>query len=275
MMTWALFSELSKLSHISVEFQGVHEPLIETQYDFVLCHCCFGEPMFEKLIEIRKHTKYKTILFMEIPVKKEYIDYCFTYLPPADRSYCEEISLPCLSDVLDKHNKKKTSGTILLDHIWAPYWGTEKELSPQLHQWLGDCREQFTISQLKRSGCENMENFPDWITPLPEKRYVEYLDATAHFNTYILTHPGSYEHSVIDMVYRGTRTLVPVINGVPFIPRATIDKLDLETFSNKDELLLLLNKPITVRDRRKMFTSMTSVANRIDSYCRRSIIKPP
>ena len=270
MMTWALWDGFSKLSHISLQFQSIYEPLGDIHPDFVLFHACFGDREFEQLAAMRRRTKYKTMSFMELGLPKTHVDYCFVYLPQSI-GHCEEIPLPCLSAVLDKHDSNKSKNTILLDHVWPPYCGTTKEWSPRLYNWLMPYKHRFAISQLRRGGCAASERFPKWITPIEEKPYTEYLDATASFETYILTHQGSYEHSVIDMAYRGIRVLVPIVDGKPFIPTSTIERLNLAIFSTKSELINILEKPVKAIHRRESFTDMSKVVASIDSYCQREL----
>jgi hypothetical protein len=273
MVTWALWNEFSKMQHVTLEFQSIYEPLVEISPDFVLFHACFGELEFGRLAELRKRAKYKTMSFMELPLSKEYVDYCFIYLPQTTFQHCEEISLPCLSSALNEHISTKVPGSILLDHMWPPYHRTQKEWSQYLYEWLSSYRKhaKCSISQLRRGGCESIEKFPPWVTPIPEKPYTEYLDATAHFETYILTHPGSYEHSVIDMAYRGTRVLVPVMHGQPFIPKSTIERLNLQTFTSRLDLLALLRAPTQVKHNRQSFTDAAEIALRIDNYCQKTL----
>ncbi|MFA5766398.1 MAG: hypothetical protein WC919_00555 [Candidatus Paceibacterota bacterium] len=272
MMTWALWDEFSKLPHVALEFQSIYEPLSNTHPDFVLFHACFGDLEFGQLAAMRRRAKYKTISFMELGLTKTYVDYCFVYLPQATITHCEEIPLPCLSKILDEHNNIKSKSTILLDHVWPPYCGTNKEWSLQLYNWLTPCKHRFSISQLRRCGCATSENFPRWVMPIAEKSYTDYLDATSHFETYILTHPGSYEHSVIDMAYRGTRVLVPVMDDRPFIPKSTIERLNLSTFSTKFELMALLERPVRVADKRQSFSDMSRVVSSIDTYCQKELL---
>jgi hypothetical protein len=270
MMTWALWNEFSKLPHVTLEFQSIYEPLPNIHPDFVLFHACFGDLEFGQLAAMRRMAKYKTMSFMELGLPKEHVDYCFVYLPPTI-THCEEIPLPCLSAVLDEHNSAKSKGTILLDHVWPPYCGTNKEWSPRLYNWLTPLKHRFAISQLRRGGCSASENFPNWVAPIEEKPYTEYLDITARFETYILTHPGSYEHSVIDMAYRGTQVLVPIMDGKPFIPKSTVERLNLSTFSTKFELAALLERPARVANKRQSFSDMSKVVSRIDAYCQREL----
>ena len=271
MITWALWSEFTKLPHVILEFQSIYEPLSDSSPDFVLFHACFGENALSRLAEIRKHVKHKTMVFMELTLPESYVDYSFTYLPQTITVPYEEVSLPCLCTALDEHNNVKTHNSILLDHIWPNYCGTDKEWSSRIYEWLEPYADRYSVAQLRRSGCAAFENFPSWVTPIAEKPYIEYLDITAHYETYILTHFGSYEHGVIDMAYRGTRVLVPILNDRPFIPQATIERLNLATFSTQDELLALLDAPPSIANQRKLFTDISDVVARIDAYCQENL----
>ena len=265
MMVWSLWDEFSKLPHITLEFQSISEPLIDKQYDFVLFHSYFSNDSGNCLSQMRKRVRYKTLSFLET---KANVDYCFTYLPNPHPADSEEILLPCPTTILDSHNATKIPGSILLDHIWQPDLGTWRELSPSLYEWFEPCHTKYSISQLKR---DPTENFPNWVLPITAKAYPIYLDSTAHFETYILTHPGTYEHSVLDMAYRGTRVLVPCVNNTLFIAKSIIDRLGLSTFSTKDELLALIDAPINIMDKRGLFTSISKVVSVIDAYCQRCL----
>ena len=135
MMIWGLWAEFSKLPYVTLEFQSIYEPLADINPDFVLFHACFGEHALSRLAEIRKRVKYKTIVFMELVLPESYVDYSFTYLPQTIAAHYEEVPLPCLCTVLDEHNAAKIHNSILLDHIWPNYCGTDKEWSQHIYEF--------------------------------------------------------------------------------------------------------------------------------------------
>jgi len=57
---------------------------------------------------------------------------------------------------------------------------------------------------------------PPWVRSIREAIYPSYLAETAPFETFLVTHPGSYEHSIIDMAARGSQVFVPSWEGRPF-----------------------------------------------------------
>jgi hypothetical protein len=77
---------------------------------------------------------------------------------------------------------------------------------------------------------------------------------------------GTYEHSVIDMVGRGIRTLIPV-SSKSFIPQEIVDDLSLPTFTNQEELTKIIKEPINQMEwnnKIKLMTEMDEVVKIID-----------
>ena len=56
--------------------------------------------------------------------------------------------------------------------------------------------------------------------------------------------------------------------GEPFAPRDTIERLNLPTFSSKEELFAILATPIEKPDRSK-FTDISAMASTVDAYCQK------
>jgi hypothetical protein len=93
------------------------------------------------------------------------------------------------------------------------------------------------------------------------------MEKTSQIETFILTHPGSYENSVIDMVARGIRVLVPIDQGTfkrydkteGFVPIEIINDFELGTFKNKEQLINLIKKPIDNSNIEKHISMMTDM----------------
>ena len=271
LMGYGLWSEFSKLPHVTLRYANTLSPGPDQEaVDFTLIHDCHDSPVYGWLPTIRQKTRRHTMVFMEWPycgVGADLIDHTFAFLPILQRGV-EYVRFPCLRNVLAAHVAERTKQSILLDHVWAPVENSPVNWCPKLYEWLRGWPGK--VSQLRRGGHERAEHFPDWVEQIPEAFYPQYLDATAPFETFILTHPGSYEHSVLDMTARGIRVLVPVQDGKPFIHRSMIAELNLWTFANAKELAILLATP-PAPTRTEAFTDMSRVVEHIDAYCQRKL----
>jgi hypothetical protein len=233
--------------------------------DFSLIHECFDSPIYKRLLEIRAATRHKIMGFMEIIFPSTLIDRGFCFLPNP-WPMAEQIRLPCLRSLLDAHNSvEKFAGSILLDHGWIEK-GKVTDWLPRLYEWLAPLKDR-TIAQLRHPLCESVP-LPPWVHSIPQANYPTYLAQTATYETFIMTHPGSYEHSIIDMAARGIRVLVPFGDGRPFCNPSIIEDLGLETFSTGEELLSLLSVPVPhVPVSPDRFNDMPQVVAQIDAYC--------
>ena len=93
---------------------------------------------------------------------------------------------------------------LLLDHVWEPYVGTEAECTQELWDTLGPFSGTLKVSQLLG---RFKVAIPNWVQGIPVLPYKEYLRATSRFGAFIMTHRGSYEGSIPDMLLRGIRVL--------------------------------------------------------------------
>jgi len=87
-------------------------------------------------------------------------------------------------------------------------------------------------------------------------------------------HPGSYEHSIIDMAARGIRVLVPQIDGKPFIHPELVEALRLATFGSETDLDDLLNATphqATLLDDGQPYHDLAEIAAQIDAYCQEAM----
>lgn len=271
MIAYGLWSEFEKLPHVTLHHQGSDEPLAsDTPCDFVLIHAYLGRPIYDELAAIRSNTRRKVMVILEIPHHSPLVDHSFLFLP-IEHANSEQIRMPIIRTLLDASRRPTWPGSVLLDHVWLPFCGTERDWTERLHQWLAPVVDRHPVGQLKRGGYEAAEQFPPWVVSIPEAGYPDYLRATAEYETFILTHPGSYEHSIADMAARGIRVLVPVSNGKAFCHPSIIEDLKLETFRNGDELLSLLDGPKPPPLPPETFTDMPQVVGRIDAYCQEAM----
>jgi hypothetical protein len=273
MFAWGLWEEFSRMEHVSLAYHGAESrELPKRVFDFVLViHSDRHVWLFDDSAVLHAVAGRKIIWAMEVPAAR-WVDYNFTWLPLPSGYTGEQVPLPCPHEMLRNSmvGVRKLPGGILLDHSYANPAGTfaEQDRSNRLWQarlveWLTPLCGTRRFAQLQRRDCGG--DTPDWIDRVPWCGYPEYLRLTAPYENFIMTHPGSYEHSVIDMAARGIKVLVPTENGVPFTPIA--GALGLRTFSTREELLSLLDYPDHT-DRASLCTDMSEVAARIDRYCR-------
>jgi hypothetical protein len=246
MLAYGLWSEFSRLSHVTLAYQDSEEPVdvAGPRCDVALLHCFLQRPIFHQIPQLRSRVSGALIGFSELPTPD--CDIQFTFLD-SGRSDAIHLPCPCLADLLREHTRSKRPGTILLDHAWGPYlkMRSSADWSSRIQEWLlrddGPAAATGMVYQLDRAGQGGERH--NSITPIPEASYRAYLQMTERMETFIVTHRGSYEHSVIDMAARGTRVLVPESDGAPFIPRELVARLGLETFKNRGDLENLLAHP--------------------------------
>jgi hypothetical protein len=213
----------------------------------------------------KEKVNYKTSTFLE---NKSSWDYSFGNLKESSPE-CY-IPYPC-SKRLFKY-KEKIPKTILLDDH-NPEIGFGKDISVQIMNWLEEFVDNgYKIYQLTKQG-----DLPHskYIEPIFKCNYQEYMEKTSEIESFIMTHPGAYENSVIDMVARGTRVLVPIDQGTfkrydkteGFVPIEIIKDFELGTFKNKEQLINLIKKPIdnsNIQNHISMMTDMEEAVLTID-----------
>jgi len=205
----------------------------------------------------KEKVNYKTSTFLE---NKSLWDYSFGNLRESSPD-CY-IPYPC-SKKFFKY-KEKIPKTILLDDH-NPEIGFGKDISVEITDWLTELVEQgYKLYQLtKKNDVPNSKI----IEPIFKCNYKEYMEKTSQIESFIMTHPGAYENSVIDMVPRGIRVLVPIDQGTfkrydkteGFIPMEIIKDFELGTFKNKEQLINLIKKPIDNSNVEKHISMMTDI----------------
>jgi len=298
MITWGLWTELSKLPHITLIYQKAYPDddvdswrarLATQQVDFTLVHSYTPGPIFDEMSTIRGNTKREVMWISEYthPV----FDYNFTFLPCGGNS--EQIPLPALRQVLADSmvGVEKIKGSVLLDHHWS--WsggyaidGPNPNLWCQrLYEWLEPLKDWVAVGQMESVNHERISGvpIPDWVRRVPNAFYPEYLHSTAPYENFVMTHPGSYEHSIVDMAARGIRVFVPtptvlhkhkdgwevIYGGETFAPKDTIHRLNLSTFSSREELLTRLDTPFDGSKWGNRCTDIPEIATQIDSHCQK------
>lgn len=210
----------------------------------------------------KEKVNYKTVTFLANKMRSW--DYSFGHL--RENTPDCYIPYPCLKRFFK--NEKKIPKTILLDDH-NPEIGFGKDISVQITSWLEGLVDQgYKIYQLTKKDDVPHSKI---IKPIFKCNYKEYMEKTSKIESFIMTHPGSYEHSVIDMVARGIRVLVPIDqqmfkrcdNTEGFVPMETIKDFKLATFKNKSELISLIKKPIKNLQLEKHISMMTDMKDAV------------
>jgi hypothetical protein len=244
-------------------------------------HCYTIAPIFKEIVALRSITSKRIISISEALRYDNEVDLNLSFLPhPNWEKYLnakgqrisplEEVKFPHIGSLMK--NEPKVKGSILLDHAWEE--NTPDRLwCGKLYEWLEPLKDSVKIAQLLRPAIK-ADPYPSWVHPIPELGYVDYLEQTATYENYIMTHPESYGHSVIDMVARGIRVLVPVQGNLYFAKKPIVDGLKLRTFSTKEELMALLSAPPEDNWRANLCTDMPDIVKRIDAYCQKGMETP-
>lgn len=231
--------------------------------DFILIHCGTRYSPVVDIKKIRSKVKFQICSFIEHPQRG--MDFTFGYLKSKNPDcyipfpYCKEFMI----------NKQKTPKTILLnDSIYI-----EHDIAKKIGEWLSPLlSEGYTVYQLiKKSGKLRTTVFQEYVKHIDMCEYGKYMEKTEFMETFIQTHPGTYEHSILDMAGRGVKTLIPSNqlesnNAAPFIPQEMIDGLQLSTFTSQKELLNLIRTPLTTSSKINKMTEMCDVVKIIDGH---------
>ena len=284
MLGWWLNEAFGQLEHVVVRRIIAPAELTEA-CDFLLVHTYLGErfPLHRELVRMRLFARYGVINFLESVLPGA--DLQVLYLPVPG---CMYANLPISRSVLQAFVAEKVPGSVLLDHLWPNWLGTEREWTVRLYTWLEQLGRTQDVAQVAlqstdpaRAGAVAQSRTfvdgqaPSWVQGLTLQTYYPYLEATAAYETFVVTHAGSYNHSVLDMAARGIRVLVPRSPDVgPFVPEEVIKDLGLATFGTCEELAALLAAPVDRAfwdSRMAVCTDMFTVARDVDRWCQQRL----
>jgi len=271
MNTYGLWSEFSKLPHVLLDFHDCRTPIGGEQRDFMLIHAGFSQPIYAMLPDLREKISRKIMLFMEFPNESPSIDHTFAWLP-SDKWGTEYIPCPISKPLLHAAVKlPRFSGSILIDHTYWTHQDKPYSAWLKLYEWLEPLAATRRIGQLS-SRYATKERVPAWLHIIPELSYLPYLAATSEYETFIPTYFGSYGCSIVDMAARGIRVVVPMVPECgPFCHPSLIERLGLQTFSTRDELMALLAEPNTFKPQLDKCTDYAEIVAHIDAYCQANL----
>jgi len=283
MLTYGLYKYFSKLSHVKVIQKSVKEDLtILPNADFIIVSD-IREFFNKKNLALLRTKCKKVISFLENRIQSDY-SFCFkdagSKFQPKEKS--KIIHAPYLPDLV-KIPKSRHRNTILLDHIWLYWWKQNKndwEISKDIYKWLYEIKDKYEIACLVKEhkdhagdwSKEHLKVLPSFIKPIFSSNYVDYLKATEKYEYFILTHAGSYNYSIIDMIARGIKVLVPKINRHLYAPIDLVKRFNFQIFKNKHQLLNILKnrrrEPCAECIRGYFCTPMNEVVEIIDKKLR-------
>lgn len=247
------------MPHIELITCHFHEKNIPSA-DFALVHA-YEEEAFVLGRKLRGKVK-KSCYFMENYFPSYDYDHYWFYDPHFCNSTSNQtfVKIPLVKKYYEV--VPKVPKTLLLDHdakLFSFYGEANKDWNSKIWDLLkkDNCGYQ-RIAQLGR----NADNHPDFIEIIPKQKHVNYLEATKDFQTYFITHTGSYNHTAVDMAIRGIRTIVP--KG--FVPQGLIKELQMIEVSTDEEILSALKDHKAGTPQLEKATDLQNVVEKIDSY---------
>ena len=266
-MLSGIYEEFKNLSHVNIKniklTAAIGKNYIDffnnfEKSDFVLINFYTSFSIVKNIELIKPKIKYEVCSFIEHPQKN--MDYTFGFL----KKFKPDCYIPYPYSKKFIENKNKVKKTILLDDCINNKHDCSKIIGEYTKELV---KEGYKIYQLT-----NKNTVCDHIEPIFKDSYKKYMDKTCEIETFIQTHPGSYEHSIIDMLARGIRVLVPKnmseFNRC-FIPEETIEDFKIKTFSEKEELIQLIKEDINrdqLNSNINKMTEMKDIVKKIDGY---------
>jgi len=206
-------------------------------------------------------TKYKRVYsFLELG---ELCDFSFIFYPLHHKQKPENCCLvPAPYAGRFYKNVEKEKKSLLLDH--SAWLGQPEDIlfaqerSHEIYTWLDALKDEFKIYSLvygAQQGSRALEILPEYVTPIMPCPFMDYLEKTEKMETFVVTHKGSYNLSVIDMLVRGIR----VISYPNFIPTFNIERFGIPLYTDEQSFLSTVRAPVNVDHWNKQINNCTSV----------------
>jgi hypothetical protein len=228
--------------------------------DFALVHAYHEQAIL--MGKLLKSKVKKSSYFMENHFDYLGYDHYFFYDPEFIKPRSDQtfIKIPLVKKYYEVAPKRPK--TLLLDHDanLFPFAGNPlKDWNKKIWNILSKDRCGYErIAQLGRH--EN--NHPDFIEVIPKQSHQDYLNATKDFETYFITHLGSYNHTAVDMAVRGIRTIVP--KG--FVPVGLSQELGMIEVTTDEQIIAALKDHGAGKVQIDKATEFSDLANKIDEY---------
>ena len=172
-------------------------------------------------------------------------------------------------------NVEKEKNSILFDHsayLDSPIYTSPEykamEMTDKLLGWSEDLKDEYKMYSLLYGGHQKeavMKILPPFIQPIEQTNMAEYLKLTNKMETFVITHKGSYNLSVIDMLVRGMRIITPN----DYIPKYNIDLFNMPTYSDKESFLKEIRKPVDTEYWNKQIEKCTSTEKIADAFLKK------
>ncbi len=266
-----LYDYLGLLPSIKLSHAAIGDP-VKTS-DVAVIHDFPNGRFNAKIIEIREHSRLVIGVF-EFCHNPDYFDRFYTYsqyqthrehlIRRGDKLFVR--IKPPIDKVLYQGLARHGTG-ILLDHALYDYnYGGDQWIN---RLWDFFARRSDSVTQLDRAGCVP----PKYINIFPVLPVAEYLKRLATFETFIVTHCGSYNHSAKDAAAIGLRVIVPEIGGRPFVPQCLVQQLSMDVVRDEAELANILAQPYVRVPKLECCLHLGDLATEIDEYARRQLDK--
>lgn len=211
--------------------------------DIALIHAYDSTVAIQQLSEVKRKVK-KVALFMEEAKENLGFDHCYFYNRICSCKKGTYIKIPLAKE--QYHILPKEPGSILLDHdcqLFPDHGVQSHDWTQRIWDFLSRNKKYRPIYQLERGNVVH----PSFVKKIPIQSHQDYLNATAHMETFICTHAGSYNHSAVDMAVRGSKVIVPMAPGTfhkTFVPECLIQDLNMTLILNEHQLETALNTPV-------------------------------
>jgi len=263
-----LSDRFSKLPHVQFFTQHFTETTCP-EVDVVLVHSYTGFPPVANIPHFKKNAK-KVVYFMEQGIEAPGFDHYYyydRYFKTKNKAPGTFIKIPLVKKYYGDSFLPKEPGSILLDHDYQqfrdykhPGW----DWNERLWDFFLKHQDRYgQIYQLERGDVVR----PSFIKTIPMKDAQEYLDSTAKFETFISTHAGSYNHTLVDMAVRGSRIIVPwspLTHQKYIVPECLISDLDMTVIRDVDELTTALNVKSVCESKLDRATDLDEVVTLMD-----------
>jgi len=275
MLTYGLYKEFYKLPHVDLEVFEIKNPYSIPndipKSDIILAISWGSFFRHQPSIDIIR-TKCKYFCsFLEIA---EPCDFSFNFIEqPHNSKIAKHLTIPAPYTPEVYPQEIKESKTILVDHldtILIDKKLPEKEwkdldLTKSIYKWLEPLKGEYKIYAFYPTWYAKilLPEIPPYIIPIPLTNFLDYLKFISKIEQLINPNKGTYPYTVLDMLVMGSRVLTPP----GFVPQYQIDRFNIPTFKNQEELINELKKPINLEilnKNREKCTPMDKVVKIID-----------
>lgn len=256
MLTCGIATAFMGLPHVTLFAENIQnvEKRILPKVDFVLL-TIYGADDAKVPFVMEQTGARKLAAFREVACT---CDHSFVFKDVGWETEHTRLRLPCWKSLMRNFPK---DGSILIDHSWDDFIGTEDDWTERIEGWLEPLSASRRIYRLARHKTD-AERAAPYTVKLGYQHYTDYLAATSRIERFVLTHKECYPFGVIDMAARGTQVIAPC----GFLPHSLVDELGIDVFHGQESLLNILGRPVpdTWNHKIDLMTDFTECARIID-----------